>query len=73
MGLILKLIHRKGEKQGSGIATGYGLDGRGVGVRLPVGERFFSSPRSPERLWGPPSLLTNRYRGLFHGGKVVAG
>jgi hypothetical protein len=23
-----------------GIATGYGLDGRGVGVRLPVGPRF---------------------------------
>jgi hypothetical protein len=23
-----------------GIATGYGLDGRGVGVRVPVGARF---------------------------------
>jgi hypothetical protein len=23
-----------------GIATGYGLDGRGVGVRVPVGTRF---------------------------------
>jgi hypothetical protein len=25
-----------------GIATGYGLDGRGVGVRVPVGETDFS-------------------------------
>jgi hypothetical protein len=24
-----------------GIATGYGLDGRGVGVRVPVGSRIF--------------------------------
>jgi hypothetical protein len=25
------------------IMTGYGLDGRGVGVQVPVGARFFSS------------------------------
>jgi hypothetical protein len=30
-----------------GIATGYGLDDRGVGVRVPVGSRIFSSPCSP--------------------------
>jgi hypothetical protein len=34
------------------IATGYGLDDRGVGVRIPVGTRVFSSPRSPDRFWG---------------------
>jgi hypothetical protein len=33
-----------------GIATGYGLDDREVGVRVPVGSRIFSSPRRPERL-----------------------
>jgi hypothetical protein len=31
-----------------GIATGYGLDDRGVGVRVPVGSRIFSSPRRPD-------------------------
>jgi hypothetical protein len=30
-----------------GIATGYGLDGRGIGVRFPVGVRIFFSPRPP--------------------------
>jgi hypothetical protein len=46
-----------------GIATGYGLDDRGVGVRFPVESRIFSSPRRPDRLWGPPNLLSNGYRG----------
>jgi hypothetical protein len=35
------------------IATGYWLDDRGVGIRVPVGSRIFSSPRRPNRLWGP--------------------
>jgi hypothetical protein len=48
-----------------GIATGYGLDGRGVGVRVPVEARFFSSSRRPDRLWVPLNLLSNGYRGLF--------
>jgi hypothetical protein len=33
-----------------GIATTYGLDDRGVGVRVPVGSRIFSSPNRPDRL-----------------------
>jgi hypothetical protein len=33
-----------------GIAIGYGLDDGGVGVRVPVGSRIFSSPRRPDRL-----------------------
>jgi hypothetical protein len=33
-----------------GIATGYGLDDRGVGVRVPVWSRIFSSPLLPDRL-----------------------
>jgi hypothetical protein len=38
---------------GVGIAAGHGLDDGGVGVRVPVGSRIFSSPRRPERLWAP--------------------
>jgi hypothetical protein len=43
------------------IATGYGLDSRGVGVRVQVGARNFSSPCRPNLLWSPPS----GYRGPF--------
>jgi hypothetical protein len=43
-----------------GTVTGCGLDDRGS---IPDGgwEFFFSPPR-PDRLWGPPSLLSNGYR-----------
>jgi hypothetical protein len=44
------------------IPTGYGLHDRGVGVRVPVVSRIFPS-RHPDRLWGPPSHLSNLYRG----------
>jgi hypothetical protein len=40
-----------------GIATGYRLDDEGFGIRVSVGSRIFSSPRHPDQLWGPPSLL----------------
>jgi hypothetical protein len=30
------------------VVTGYGLDDRGVGIRVPVGSRIFSSPRRPD-------------------------
>jgi hypothetical protein len=48
-----------------GTETDYGLDDRGVGVRVPVGSRMFSSPSRADRLWGPPSLLSNGYRKFF--------
>jgi hypothetical protein len=48
-----------------GITTSCGLDDRGIGVRVPIGSRIFSSPNSPDRLWGPPNRLSNGYRGLF--------
>jgi hypothetical protein len=37
------------------IATGYGLDDQGVGVRVPVGPRIFSSLRRTDQLWGHPA------------------
>jgi len=40
-----------------------GLDHRGS---IPGGGwEFFSSPPNPDRLWGLPMLLSERYRGLF--------
>jgi hypothetical protein len=54
-----------------GIATGYWLDDRGVGVRVPVGSKMFTSPCSPDRFWGPPSFLTNGYGGLSPGSKTA--
>jgi hypothetical protein len=50
--------------------TGYGLDDRGLGVRVSVGSRIFSSPRHPHRLWGPSNLLSNGYRDSFPGVKL---
>jgi hypothetical protein len=51
-----------------GIATSYRLKEGGVGVRVLVCSRIFSSQHRPDRLCGPPNLLSNGYRGLFHRG-----
>jgi hypothetical protein len=44
----------------------YGLDDRASEFRFPAGAGNFSlHHRVQERLWGPPSLLSNGYQGLF--------
>jgi hypothetical protein len=46
-----------------GIASDYELDGRGVGVWVPIWSRIFSSPRRPDMFWSPPCILVNGYWG----------
>jgi hypothetical protein len=70
----IELLHNsKSRDSAVGIATGYGLGDRGVRVRVPVESRIFSSPRRPDRLWVPSSLLSNGHRRLFPGGSKAAG
>jgi hypothetical protein len=55
----------RGRDSSVGIATGYRLDDRGVGVQVPVVSRIFSCPHRPDRLWGTPGLLSNGYWGAL--------
>jgi hypothetical protein len=38
-------------------ATGYGLDDQGREFESREGQKIFTSPYRPDRLWGPPNLL----------------
>jgi hypothetical protein len=63
--IMVGIIHFLTRRDSSvGIATGYRLDDRGS---IPGGGwEFFSSTPCPDRFWGPPSLISNGYRGLSH-------
>jgi hypothetical protein len=50
---------RRSQGKSLGISTTYGLDDRGVRVRIPVESRIFSSQNRPDWPWGPPNLLSN--------------
>jgi hypothetical protein len=47
------------------IATGFGMDDWGFGVRIPVGSSFFILCTRADRFRGLPSILSIDYRGLF--------
>jgi hypothetical protein len=48
--LLITMIKFTGSRGSAvGIATDYGLDDRGVGVRVLLGSRIFCSPRSSDR------------------------
>jgi hypothetical protein len=46
------------------IRSRYGLDDRGLGVRVTVESRILTSPYRPDRLCGPYILLSNGCRGV---------
>jgi hypothetical protein len=51
------LLVRGSETGGnSGVANGYWLDDRAVGVRVPLVSRMFTSLYRSDLLWSPPSL-----------------
>jgi hypothetical protein len=54
-----------------GMATGYGLDNQGIGVRVPTRTIIFTSSYCPDRLWRSDNLLPNGYRHSSPGGKAA--
>jgi hypothetical protein len=56
-------IRRHSQGSSVSIVSDYGLDDRGS--ILDRGRGFFFYPIRPDRLWGPPSLLSNGYRGVI--------
>jgi hypothetical protein len=55
---IVRILYGSVDRKPVGIVTGFRLDGRVVGVWVPVGARFSSSPHCRDRFGGqPPSHL----------------
>jgi hypothetical protein len=54
-----------------GIATGYGLEDRGVGVQVPVGSRIFASPRVQTSSGAHPTSYPKGTWGFFPEGKAA--
>jgi hypothetical protein len=60
---VLGSINTRSRDSSVGIATSYGIEG--LGSISSRGNRFFFSSHSPDRLWGPPILVSTGYWGLF--------
>jgi hypothetical protein len=73
MSLYFSIVHFVPRIRDSavGVATGYELDDRGVGVRVPVGSRIFSMWSRPTLGLTQPPILYNGYWGSFSGGKAA--
>jgi hypothetical protein len=64
-------VHFRSWDSTVGIATGYGLNDTGVGVRVPVGSGIFSSPRRPDGSGAHPASYPMGTKGSFLGSKVA--
>jgi hypothetical protein len=53
------------------IVIGYRLEGRGVGVRVPIGARFLSHPRRPNGPGAHPASYPMGTGGYFPRGKAA--
>jgi hypothetical protein len=69
--LIVKLNRSGSRDSAVDIATGYGLDGRGVRVRVPVGARFFHLQVVQTGFGVHPASYSMGTKSSFPGGKAV--
>jgi hypothetical protein len=67
--IMIIIIIMRSQESAVGIATGYGLDDRGVGVRVPVGARIFSFPSRPD--WVHPTSYQMGTGGSLPGRKAA--
>ena len=67
LNVVLVLLNKADRDSSVGIATRYGLEGRGIESQWGGGGEIFRI--CPHRHWGPPSLLYNRVAAYFQGVK----
>jgi hypothetical protein len=68
---VVNLTQVRSRDSAVSIASGYGLDDRGIGVRVPVMSRIFSSPRSPAGSGAYPASYPMSTGGSFLRGKAA--